>query len=636
MSTLLLAFLELTFVMVFIMLLHSIKRSVGNPAFYLSLGMFFVLGQVISAFGIQINPGVAGLQVDVGNVVLLSPFLVALLIVYVIDGTLEAQRMILGFLAIIFAYYYLASLTATQCLWPGYFSRDPDFIYYLASSFLAGRRVAIASFAAIAIDLFTIPIIYQFFRNRRFSLFVCVLSTLVFGQVIDSFVFQLFDIPRYGDWWSELRSSYIAKALAMTWLSFLTTFYLHMWRLYHQERRRPLDIILAFLGAYGRAEQLQKHLREWEGRYRIVVEHSSEWIFIVDADGNVLNANPRGMQWLETAPASWTDFGAAFRYPDGYNCNWKDVWRRLNAVEHEQALLQDWVTESPKGGTVFLETQISMGEMSEKPIAIVIARDVTERRRMEDERQQLQEQLMHSQRLQAVGQLAGGVAHDFNNLLHTIQGSVDALNKQPRSSEAQRGMLGNISEALSRASLLTNQLLGFARRGQYRQERIEVTSLLDEVRRLFEPAAGKGTLLKIATAPEPMYLYGDDTQLVQVLLNILINARDAVQGQSGPRIVFRAEIAAAFTPGWNRRPENLNHRAPEQFICIRVKDNGCGIPADIREKIFEPFFTTKDVGKGTGMGLAMAYGCIANHGGWVHVESEEAKGTEFFVYLPRK
>ena len=112
--------------------------------------------------------------------------------------------------------------------------------------------------------------------------------------------------------------------------------------------------------------------------------------------------------------------------------------------------------------------------------------------------------------------------------------------------------------------------------------------------------------------------------------------RDAIldRGHDDGRIVLRAEPAADFTPGWQQRPEDAEES--DHYICIRVRDNGCGIPAELHGQVFEPFFTTKDVGKGTGMGLAMAYGCVGNHHGWIHVESESGKGTEFFLFLPRQ
>lgn len=283
---------------------------------------------------------------------------------------------------------------------------------------------------------------------------------------------------------------------------------------------------------------------------------------------------------------------------------------------------------------MLFDANISPANLNEAPVAVVIARDVTARERLELERERLQEQLMHSQRMESVGQLAGGVAHDFNNLLHSIQGSLEALEKHRGLSEAHLGLLGNIGEATSRASSLTSQLLGFARRGKYFSQKLDIVSVMDRSRLLFEPVAVKGMTFKMIVAPTPMHITGDSTQLQQVFLNLLLNARDAVQekGRKG-KIVFRAEPAADYTAGWQYRPDPAT--TPEQVICIRIKDNGVGISPETKSQIFDPFFTTKGVGKGTGMGLAMAYGCIGNHNGWIHVESTLGTGAEFFIFLPR-
>ena len=145
---------------------------------------------------------------------------------------------------------------------------------------------------------------------------------------------------------------------------------------------------------------------------------------------------------------------------------------------------------------------------------------------------------------------------------------------------------------------------------------------------LFEPMVRKNMKLRVAIHPDTLRVSGDFTQLEQVVLNLLINARDALAETPEGRLTFRVEPAAEHTPGWD-----ASRGKAEDFAAIRVKDNGPGIPDEIREKIFEPFFTTKER-RGTGMGLAMAYGCVANHNGWIHVECPAGKGTEFVVFLP--
>ena len=544
--------------------------------------------------------------------------------------------MILGLLAILFSYFYLASLTVSQCAWYGYTSGNPNATLYVETLFKQGKSMFAASFLAHSADLLVLPIVFQIFHNRNCRLFFSVLATLVFGQAIECFVFQLIASSELSDWWDLLRMTYLARVLIMLWLSVLATIYLKLCNLEASGSRRPLDILVAFLGGYSRAQQLQRYLREWEGRYRVVVQNSSDLIFILDQDGQVLNANEAAVRGLGHGEQTNGLFLPGIMTEAGETAaNWEPIWQALNPLETSAAppVHREWEALTASGARMYLDVNVSRAELQEKPVAVVIARDVTERRRLEQEREKLQDQLLHSQRMQAVGQLAGGVAHDFNNLLHTIQGSLDGLAKASATPDVQKGLLRNIGEATNRASTPTAQLLGFARKGKFRSEKLNVATTMEKSWALFEPVAHRDIRPKLIVAPTPMYITGDSTQLQQVFLNILLNARDAILERGGAgKIVFRAEPAASYTPGWQMRPKP--EARPEDYVCIRIKDDGTGIPEEIKPRIFDPFFTTKEVGKGTGMGLAMAYGCVANCNGWIHVESEVGKGTEFFIFMP--
>ncbi len=648
MTEFLLAFLELTFVMVFLLLLHGLRETIGKAAFYLTLSFFLIFGQVITALGLEIHFGVPGLTLELGRGVLLSPYLVALLVVYIVDGTLEAQRVIVGFLCVVLSYYTLSGITAAQCVWlAGDVSSASQSIEQIVNFVNHSRDVMGASFAAYGIDLFTVPIVYQLFRNLRMRLVLCVLATAFFAQAIDVFVFELLIAGgQQAEWWLQVRSTYIARALSMVWLSAVVSLYLSMRNYTVGEERRTLDIVLSFLGGYNRARALQRHIREWEGRYRVVVEQSNELIFILDHRGVVLHANRAACEVLQRSQDQIQRHSLfeLVSERDGTAIEWDALWQQLRSVEapHKTVtgvpVVQRYLkTQTPQGGEVSLDAQLSLARLSENPVAVFSARDVTERERMEQERQRLQEQLIHSQRLEALGHLAGGVAHDFNNMLHTIQNSLDSVKRKWRKQNREEvpTELDNIDTALNRSSELTTQLLGFARRGKYRMEELRLPDLMEETRALFEPVAGRRVEFKMLPLPESVYIHGDETQLQQVLLNILVNARDAVEEKDDTRgrIVFRAEIASEGTPGWLYCPRY--DARPEEYVCIRIKDNGTGINEDVRNRLFEPFFTTKPVGKGTGMGLAMAYGCIANHNGWIHLETERDNGTEFFLFLPR-
>lgn len=640
MNAVILAFLELTFVMASILLLHSLKDTIGAAPFYLTLAMFLVMGQIVTSAGIHVVAFDGKFTLDVGHAALLSPFMVAILLVYIIDGTLETQRLILGFLVILLGYFYLASITAYQCNWSGYSTAIANADTHLSRLFLRGRRVVAASFVSHAIDFFTLPLIFQIFRNWKLRIFYCVLGTLIFAQVIDAFLFHLLTSTGGGDWWQRLSAIYFPRAAAMAWLSVLLTIYLKMCRIAPVgEKRRPLDVIVAFFGGYSKARKLEKNIKEWEGRYEVIVQQSADLIFVIDPAGQILTVNNAVLLALNKKPAelAFTSIHDWIMRSDNHIFAWENVWhelvKNLESTTIKPVIKREWKAKGKSDEEIFLDAHISIVEFAGRTAAMVVARNFTERRKMEQERKELQEQLVHSQRLEAIGQLAGGIAHDFNNLLHTIQGNLDRLVKTADVSDKQRSLLDCIAQAGDRASSLTSQLLGFARKGKYRMQRIEVAGLINQTKTLFEPVAGKTIKLKVIISPNPMYIKGDATQLQQVFLNLLLNARDAISESEKPgRIVFRAEPVEQFFPGWNQRAE-ASLKAKD-FLCIRIKDNGCGIPEDIRGKIFDPFFTTKAIGKGTGMGLSMAYGCIMNHHGWIHLESAPGKGSEFCIYLP--
>jgi signal transduction histidine kinase len=430
----------------------------------------------------------------------------------------------------------------------------------------------------------------------------------------------------------------------MLWLSVLASVYLKMARSRLPETRRPsLDLIFAFLGAYRRAEILRRNLVEWEGRYSTVVEHTSDWIFVMDRDGVLISANAAAREHVGTVSDRDRRATELFSRPDGGAIGWESLWtevcERAAEAAGSRSLSREWAThasaeQAKPEAPLQLDVQISPATLEGTLVAIGIARDVTEQRRIEREKEALQERLATIQRLESVGLLAGGIAHDFNNLLHTVQAAIERLRQQQDGPEKTHELLQTIEHAAERASRLTSHLLGFARQGKYNPERLLLQELLEEVRSLFDPLAGETAEFRLVRTPESIYLTADRRQLEQVLLNMLINSRDAVrQTDRAGRIVLRGERASHHTPGWNERPPERADANPATFCCIRVKDNGTGVPEDVRNTLFDPFVTTKEVGQGTGMGLAMAYGCVTHHEGWIHLESN-ARGTEFLVYLP--
>ncbi len=247
-------------------------------------------------------------------------------------------------------------------------------------------------------------------------------------------------------------------------------------------------------------------------------------------------------------------------------------------------------------------------------------------------RREAEEALKHSQRLEALGQLTGGVAHDFNNLLTVIRASVDLLNRPQLSEERRQRYITAIADAVARAAKLTSQLLSFARRQTLKPEVFDVGERMQSLRDMLATLLGPAIEIVTQLPAEPCLVSADAGQFETAIINMATNARDAMQGKG--RIVFTVHAATTI-------PDTLAHLSGSQilkdlgFVCVAVSDTGVGIPTAQLGRIFEPFFTTKQVGQGTGLGLSQVFGFARQSGGEVTVISEVGQGSTFSLYLPR-
>ena len=275
----------------------------------------------------------------------------------------------------------------------------------------------------------------------------------------------------------------------------------------------------------------------------------------------------------------------------------------------------------------------------------LIARDVTARKRDEEALRQLNEglesrvahamaehevtaaALRHAQKMEAVGQLTGGVAHDFNNLLTIIKSSIEILRRPDLSEERQRRYQEAISDTVDRAAKLTGQLLAFARRQPLKPEAFDATERLQTVVQMLGSIVGGRIEIKTEIRCSPCFVHADQSQFETALINMAVNARDAMDGEG--RIIIGLDETKGI-------PKIRGHaQASGAFVAVSIADTGIGILPDQMEKIFEPFFTTKGVGKGTGLGLSQVFGFAKQSGGDVAVSSEPGRGTTFTLYLPR-
>lgn len=251
----------------------------------------------------------------------------------------------------------------------------------------------------------------------------------------------------------------------------------------------------------------------------------------------------------------------------------------------------------------------------------ILAQDVTEKKHLE-------EQLMQAQKMQAVGQLAGGVAHDFNNLLTVISGQVEMVLHTTDDKDLHE-RLGSVKEAADRAAVLTRQLLAFSRRQVLRTKVVDLNHVIHHLIGMLNRLVKEDVVLTFLPGPELGWVTADPYQIEQVLINLTVNAQDAMP-HGGQLTIETQNLQIARHAV--RQPEAL---APGDYVQIIVRDTGHGMDREVQARVFEPFFTTKKMGEGTGLGLSMAYGIVKQSGGHIRLESKPGKGSTFWIYLPR-
>ena len=259
-----------------------------------------------------------------------------------------------------------------------------------------------------------------------------------------------------------------------------------------------------------------------------------------------------------------------------------------------------------------------------------LEREIGERETAESDRQRLEAQLRQSQKLEAVGRLAGGIAHDFNNLLTSVVGNTDLIASELGEAHTLQPELSEIRRAADRAASLVSQLLAFSRQQLVKRRVLDLNTVVTESSRMLQRLIGTDIALELTLDPALGHVRADQSQIDQILVNLALNARDAMPGGGRLSIVTR-DVDLAEPLAQDENGDTV--RGP--CVLLTVADTGCGMDAETRSRAFEPFFTTKDVGKGTGLGLSTVYGIVKQNGGQILVDSSPGRGTSFRIYLPR-
>ena len=299
------------------------------------------------------------------------------------------------------------------------------------------------------------------------------------------------------------------------------------------------------------------------------------------------------------------------------------------------AIKADFAALATRAGESFLghlkdgRTFLYRAHRSSEGGLVLMRTDLTERTRLERERSEFRDQFHHAMKMEAIGRLAGGIAHDFNNVLTAILLSSDHLLLSARTADPSFADLMEIKRNANRAAVLVRQLLAFSRKQTMRPTVLNMTDVIGDLRMLVDRMTGTNVKVEVDYGRDLWPVKSDLGQFEQVLLNLAVNARDAMP--EGGTITLRTRnLPAAEVASFGRR-----ELPDDDFVMVEVADQGTGIPPEILDKIFEPFFTTKEVGKGTGLGLSMVYGIIKQSGGYIYPESEVGKGTTFRILLPR-
>jgi two-component system cell cycle sensor histidine kinase/response regulator CckA len=362
-------------------------------------------------------------------------------------------------------------------------------------------------------------------------------------------------------------------------------------------------------------------------RARFSIDHASDYTLWINPDGRFVDVSESagtrlGYSRDELLTMSIFDVTVGLS-PEA----WPERWRRL--LKHGSLVFEQ--EHRTKGGEIFpVEISSTVFEHAGRDYSLAIVRDVTVRKRAEEERLVLERQLQHSQKLESLGVLAGGIAHDFNNILTSVLGHAElALCELPPSAPVRENLL-EITAASRRAAALCRQMLAYSGRGQFVIESIDLRTFVEDMLGLLKSAISKKALLNLNLETTLPLLEVDPSQLSQVIMNLVINASEAIGERSGVISIFTgARECSAEYLGKTYAHENSS---PGLYLTLEVSDTGCGMDAQTRARLFEPFFTTKFTGRG--LGLAAVLGIVRGHKGALELESKPGKGTTFRVLLP--
>jgi len=489
-----------------------------------------------------------------------------------------------------------AKLSHEQNLWQAMLDTTPDYIYFkdTESRFIKSSKAVATRFGMPSPDEVTGKTDFDFFTEAR--------ARLAFEDEQE--------IIRTGRPILNKEEREVMRDGSVTWAS---------------STKIPMrDDTGKIIGVMGISRDIteRKLGEESHARLATAVEQAAESIVITDIGGTIVYVNPAfekntGYTRAEILGRNPRVLKSGKHPAEFYSRMWA-------VLEHGESWSGRF-TNRRKDGALFEEeaTITPVRDASGQVINYVaVKRDVTRE-------VQLEAQFRQSQKMEAIGQLAGGVAHDFNNILAVIQLQASQLKAETGLSSQQLEFASEIENAAQRAANLTRQLLLFGRKQSLQPHDVDLNEAITGIAKMLQRILGEQIHIQFKFASQPLMVHGDTGMLDQVLMNLAVNARDAMP-KGGQLIVETTAVEID-----EAKAAQTVQALPGSFVRVSVADTGCGIPPEILPRIFEPFFTTKDVGKGSGLGLATVFGIVQQHQGWINVYSEIGRGTTFRIYLPR-
>ncbi|MFZ0980997.1 MAG: PAS domain S-box protein, partial [Candidatus Acidiferrales bacterium] len=367
--------------------------------------------------------------------------------------------------------------------------------------------------------------------------------------------------------------------------------------------------------------RVRRQIAAREELFELISENAADMIAVVNADGTRAYNSPSYERLLGYSPEEMRGT-VAFEeiHPD-------DRAKVIEAAEEAKrsghGRRVEYRMRHKEGSWVLLESTASVVRDSKGQVQklVIVNRDITERK-------QLEQQLQMAQKVEAIGRLSGGIAHDFNNILGVIIGYTEALQKRMPPENAFRDAIDEIQRAAKRAASLTQQLLAFSRNQVLEPKILDLNAVIRDTQKMLASLMGEHIEIALALSDSLGMVKADRTQLEQVILNLNLNARDAMP--EGGKLTIETSNADLE----ESNPARPAYMLPGSYVLLKVTDTGCGMTREVQAHIFEPFFTTKETGKGTGLGLATVYGVVKQTGGYILVDSEPGKGAAFGIYLP--